>query len=81
MSKRRQGYPSEASVKRGDRIVHGDKELTEKLGRDDPCVCGSRRSFQALLPAYGLLLTAAIARTIGVTDRLPDPPSRGGRLS
>ncbi|MCW4234964.1 MAG: SEC-C metal-binding domain-containing protein [Candidatus Thiodiazotropha endolucinida] len=41
MNKRRKGYPSEIKVKRGDRVVHGDKELTEKLGRNDPCPCGS----------------------------------------
>jgi hypothetical protein len=50
MSKRRRGYNSEAQVKRGPRIVHGDKELVEKLGRNDPCPCGSGRSFQPLLP-------------------------------
>ena len=27
------------------RIVHGDKELREKLGRNDPCPCGSGRRF------------------------------------
>jgi len=27
------------------RIVHGFKELSEKLGRNDPCPCGSGRSF------------------------------------
>jgi len=27
MSKRRNGYPSETRVKRGDRVVHGDKEF------------------------------------------------------
>ena len=32
MSKRRRGYPSEARVKVGRRIVHGDKLLEEKLG-------------------------------------------------
>jgi uncharacterized protein YecA (UPF0149 family) len=37
-------------VKRGDRLVHGDKELAEKLGRSDPCPCGSGLRFQALLP-------------------------------
>jgi uncharacterized protein YecA (UPF0149 family) len=37
-------------VKRGIRVVHGDKELMEKLGRNDLCPCGSRRRFQALLP-------------------------------
>ena len=50
-SKRRKGYPSETQVKRGDRVVHGDKELIEKLGRNDPCPCGSTRRFQELLPA------------------------------
>jgi len=37
-------------VKRGLRFVHGDKELIEKLGRNDPCPCGSELRFQALLP-------------------------------
>jgi uncharacterized protein YecA (UPF0149 family) len=49
-SKRRKGYPSETRVRRGTRVVHGDKELTEKLGRNDLCPCGSGRRFQALLP-------------------------------
>jgi uncharacterized protein YecA (UPF0149 family) len=49
-SKRRKGYPSETRVKRGLRMVHGDKELVEKLGRNDLCPCGSGRLFQALLP-------------------------------
>ncbi|WP_242541923.1 SEC-C metal-binding domain-containing protein [Leptolyngbya sp. Cla-17] len=49
-SKRRRGYPSETSVKRGYRVVHGDKELQEKLGNSDLCPCGSGRSFQAMLP-------------------------------
>jgi uncharacterized protein YecA (UPF0149 family) len=30
--------------------VHGNKELTEKLGRNDLCPCGSGRCFQAVLP-------------------------------
>ena len=52
MSKRRKGFPSETNVKRGVRIVrtdHGDKELSEKLGRNDPCPCGSNRKFQEVL--------------------------------
>jgi uncharacterized protein YecA (UPF0149 family) len=49
MSKRRKGYPSETQVKRGFREVHGGKELLEKLGRNDPCPCGSGRRFQELL--------------------------------
>lgn len=32
---------------RGDRVVHGDKELVEKLGRDDPCPCDSGRRYKA----------------------------------
>jgi uncharacterized protein YecA (UPF0149 family) len=37
-------------VKRGRRVVHGAKALSEKLGRDDLCPCGSGRRFHALLP-------------------------------
>jgi len=48
-SKRRRGYPSETSVKRGERLVHGDKELQEKLGNNDLCLCGSGRCFQKVL--------------------------------
>ena len=44
-SKRRKGFPSETQVKRGVRVVHGNKELIEKLGRSDLCPCGSGRSF------------------------------------
>jgi uncharacterized protein YecA (UPF0149 family) len=51
MSKRRRSFPSETRVKRGTRIVHGNKELLEKLGRNDPCPCGSGRKFQEVLPA------------------------------
>ena len=32
MSKHRKGFPSETQVKRGERVVHGDKVLEEKLG-------------------------------------------------
>lgn len=46
MRKRRRGYPSEAKVKQGVRIVHGDKLLEEKLGRNDLCPCGSRKLFK-----------------------------------
>ncbi|HVG19834.1 MAG TPA: SEC-C metal-binding domain-containing protein [Blastocatellia bacterium] len=33
------------------RIVRGEKELVEKLGRNDLCPCGSQRRFQKLLSA------------------------------
>lgn len=46
MSKRRLGFPSETKVKAGVRIVHGDKLLTEKLGRNDLCPCGSGMRFK-----------------------------------
>jgi hypothetical protein len=44
-SKRRKGFPSETRVKKGVQIVHGDKQLSEKLGRNDLCLCGSGRRF------------------------------------
>jgi len=44
-SKRRKGFPSETQVKRGVRVMHWNKELFEKLGRNDLCPCGSGRSF------------------------------------
>jgi len=48
-SKRRRSFPSETRVKRGDRVVHGDVDLIEKLGRNDLCPCGSGLRFQTLL--------------------------------
>ena len=53
MSKRRNGFPSETNVKRGQRVVHGDKELSEKLGRKDLCPCGSLRKFKRCCLANG----------------------------
>ncbi|MCP4781603.1 MAG: hypothetical protein GY877_12950 [Hyphomicrobium sp.] len=35
---------------RGERYVHGNVELVEKLGRNDLCPCGSDLRFQAVLP-------------------------------
>lgn len=49
MSKRRKGFPSETRVKRGVQVVHGNKQLVEKLGRKDLCPCGSGRRFQTML--------------------------------
>jgi len=46
MSNRRKGFPSETKVKRGVRLVHCNKELTEKLGRNDLCPCGSGKRFK-----------------------------------
>lgn len=44
-SKRKKEILSESQVKRGYRVVHGSKELLEKLGRNDPCPCESGRLF------------------------------------
>jgi len=76
-SKRRKGFPSESSVKRGDRVVHGDKELLERLGRNDPCVCGSWRSFQAMLHEDWLLSMASIVTTIDVIELVVDTTPSG----
>jgi len=46
MSKRRMGFPSETKVKSGVWEVHGDKELEERVGRNDLCPCGSGRLFK-----------------------------------
>jgi len=67
-SKRRKGYPSEQRVKRGDRYVHGDKELEEKLGRKDMCPCGSGRWFQEMLHEKGALLRVHDDTTIAGTN-------------
>jgi len=55
-------------VKRGRRVVHADKELQEKLGRNDICPCGSSRRFQELLLANRPLSTAADAITTSETE-------------
>jgi hypothetical protein len=71
-SKRRKGYPSEARVKRGVRIVHGDKELLEKLGRNDPCPCGSGRRFQGVL--YGRRPVSMAPSAMIITGEPPPSP-------
>jgi hypothetical protein len=51
-------------VKRGFRFVRGDIELIEKLGRNDPCPCGSGRRFQGMLSGRRPVSTAQSAMTI-----------------
>src|SRR3979490_3041683 len=51
--KRRKSFPSETPVRRGRRVVHGDVELSERLGRNDLCPCNSGRRFQILLHVGG----------------------------
>jgi hypothetical protein len=56
-------------VKRGLRFVRGgEKELVEKLGRNDPCPCGSGKSFQALLPRLRPVSTVRSGRITGATE-------------
>ena len=44
--KRRKGFPSETHVKRGQQIVHGNKELVEKLGRNDCAPAAQESAFK-----------------------------------
>ena len=55
-------------MKRGLRIVHGDKELVEKLGRNDPCPCRSGKRLQEVLAALLPVSTARSGTTIGVSE-------------
>jgi len=63
-------------VKRGFRFVHGDIELLEKLGRNDPCPCGSGRRFQGVLSGGRPVSTAPNAMII---TGEPNPLSRWER--
>ena len=75
MSKRRNGFPSETQVKRGDRSVRGGEvDLLERLGNNDPCPCGSGRRFQELLPQQRPLLTAPAAMTTTASADRARPP-------
>ena len=61
-------------------VQGGEKELVEKLGRNDPCPCGSGKRFQALLHALGPVSTASSGTIIGGNRRasaLALSPARG----
>ena len=80
-SKRRKGYPSETRVKRGVRSINGGAiELLEKLGRNDPCPCGSGKRFQTLLPRLRPVSTARSGGTIGDDGELALNPLPIARL-
>ncbi len=69
-SKRRKGFPSETRVKCGLRFVRGgEKELVEKLGRNDPCPRGSGKRFQAVLHGKRPVSTGASVMTTGGSAR------------
>lgn len=81
IAKRRKGHPSETRVKHGLRFVHGDVELIEKLGRKDPCPCGSGMRFQILLPGIRPVSTVRNGMTIGGIDpQIPNIPTAGAIL-
>ena len=66
-------------MKRGLRVVHGEKELIEKLGRNDPCPCGSGRRFQGVLSQDA---PVSSTRTITLADEtlrsMAEPSSHKG---
>lgn len=62
MNKRRRGFPSETHVKRGLRVVHGDKLLDEKLGRNDLFPCGSGKPSKKCCRNSGSFLTEPIGK-------------------
>ncbi|WP_420822147.1 SEC-C metal-binding domain-containing protein [Sphingomonas crusticola] len=52
------------------RVVHGNVELIEKLGRNDPCPCGSSLSFQAVLPYIRAVSMVRNGTITGGIDRV-----------
>jgi len=79
MSKRRKGFPSERQVKRGIRIVHSDKLLEEKLGRNDLCPCGSGKRFKRCCLASGSFrCNPSQPLLLETSDRNRSPLAAGG---
>ncbi|MFO0457537.1 MAG: SEC-C metal-binding domain-containing protein [Alphaproteobacteria bacterium] len=58
-------------------MVGDGKVLVEKLGRNDPCPCGSGRRFQTLLHALGSVSTGCCATITTATDAAVTPSSPG----
>jgi hypothetical protein len=73
-SKRRRGFPSETQVKRGNRVVHGDKELIRKARTQRPVSVRINQAVQVMLHADGVLLTGPGA----TTTHADEPPFRFG---
>jgi SEC-C motif len=79
MSKRRKGFPSETQVKRGVGVVDGNKELVEKLGRNDLCPCGSAKRIKKCCRNTGCFRRRQPGPLLlGTDDHLPDLDSRAG---
>ena len=79
MSKRRKGFPSETKVKRGVRIVHGYKELVEKIGRNDPCPCGSGKLFKKCCLESGCFRRRESGSLLSGNEALACPEETFGR--
>jgi hypothetical protein len=77
MNKRRRGFPSERQVKRGVRIVHGDKLLDEQLGRNDLCPCGSGKRFKKCCLESGSFRWGQSARLLLETESAAPPVVTG----
>src|SRR3954451_15910153 len=80
MSKRRKGFPSETKVKRGARVVHGEKELEERLGRNDLCPCGSGRRFKTCCRNAGCFRRREPAPLLSENESSPPGFSPGGSV-
>jgi hypothetical protein len=80
MSKRRKGFPSEKKVKRGVRIVHGNKELSEKLGWNDLCPCGSGRRFKRCCMKTGCFRWRESGSLLLENEKRPVRLARPGRV-
>src|SRR5260370_13158301 len=76
MSKRRKGFASEKKVKRGVRIVHGNKELSEKAGRSDLCPGGSGRRFKKCCLKKGCFRRRESGPLHLANEKLPVRPRR-----
>jgi hypothetical protein len=51
-------------------VKGGEIELLEKLGRNDPCPCGSGKRFQTLLPRLRPVRRRGAAGLLAVNYRL-----------
>ena len=72
MSKRRRGFPSETKVKRGIRIVHGDKLLEESTSTDCVFLTLARDQFLKLLehqPKLREAVEKVVAERLKTSDK------------
>jgi len=63
-SKRRKGFPSEQRVKKGDRVVHGDKELIRETGPQRPV---SVRLSEVVSSTVASSLVTSMGLTVTIT--------------